>query len=290
MKLDSRLVVVPATVVLAAGVGAGAYALGSAVSRDVPEVVTPDTTFVAFLTGDQETPNAGDPDGSGEAVVRIDLATNEICLDLTTTNIDDLTGLHIHNGPPGVAGPIVVDFAGSGPPQVTNRCVTSAQAPAIAANPVTYYVNAHTAPYPSGAIRGQLEPEGSSTYVLPTPVRAFDSRQPNTQGQGALTAGSTTVVDLTTDPTGAIGAIPPDATAAIVTVTITETGGAGFLSVYSNALATAPATSTINWTQSGQDVAVTTTVKIDATDKVKITVGPNGTTDVILDVVGYLAP
>ena len=289
MTPRARLLAIPATVVLMVGVGAGAFAVGRVATRDVPEAVTPDTTFVAYLSGQEETPNAGDPDGAGTADIRIDVATNQICLDLQTTGIDDLTGLHIHRGPAGVAGPVVVDFAGAGTPQITNRCVTSSEASAIAANPVGYYVNAHTGPYPSGAIRGQIEPQANSTYVLPTPVRAFDSRQPNTPGQGALAAGSTTVVDLTTDAAGSVGALPPAAVAAIVTVTITETGGAGFLTVYSNALGSAPATSTINWTQSGQDVAVTTTVKLDATDKIKVTVGPNGSTDVIIDVIGYLA-
>ena len=57
--------------------------------------------------------------------------------------------------------------------------------------------------------------------------------------------------------------------------------------MYSNPLPTAPATSTINW--NGHDVAVTTTVKIDpATGNAKVTIGPDGGTDLIIDVLGYL--
>ena len=74
-----------------------------------------------------------------------------------------------------------------------------------------------------------------------------------------------------------------------MTVTATGTAAAGFLTLYSASLTTTPATSTINWVATGQDVATTTTVAVDATSKVKITAGPtaaNGT-DVIVDVIGY---
>jgi hypothetical protein len=124
----------------------------------------------------------------------------------------------------------------------------------------------------------------SETHLLPTPVRVFDSRVANSLGDPALEANTTTVVDLTP---AAIGSLAPDATGALVTVTATDVLAAGFLSVYSNALATAPATSTLNW--NGHDVAVTTTVKVDATGSVKVTIGPDGAADVVIDVLGYVS-
>jgi hypothetical protein len=56
-----------------------------------------------------------------------------------------------------VAGPIVVALK---PPTsgVSGGCTRAAPAlvSAIVANPSNYYVNVHNAPYPEGAIRGQL--------------------------------------------------------------------------------------------------------------------------------------
>ena len=111
----------------------------------------------------------------------------------------------------------------------------------------------------------------------------YDSRLPNSLGTPALESNSTTVVDLTP---AALGSLPPGATAALVNITATDVRAAGFATVYSNALATAPSTSTINW--NGHDVAITTTVKVDATGSVKVTIGPDGGTDLIIDVLGYL--
>ena len=48
-----------------------------------------------------------------------------------------------------------------------------------------------------------------------------------------------------------------------------------------------PATSTINWTQSDQAVATTTTVAVDREGKIKLTAGQNST-HVIVDVLGFI--
>ena len=86
--------------------------------------------------------------------------------------------------------------------------------------------------------------------------------------------------------------MPPGATAAIVTLTVTETGtgvggAGGFLTMYSAALASPPATSSINWSGADQNIAVTTQVAVDASGSVKVTAGANAT-HFVVDVVGYL--
>jgi hypothetical protein len=253
------------------------------------------------MDGNQEVtatgaPGAGDPDGSGFANITVDTVTDQVCVDLFTSNVDPLIAMHIHRGPAGVNGPIVVDFMYSGVPQIdplTPLCVAGgAVADEIAANPLSFYLNAHTntpvtGVFPNGAIRGQLEPLQVLSTLLPTPVRVYDSRQPNSVGTPALAPLSTTTIDLSA--AGPLGAIPPGATGALVNVTITDTTVSGFATVYSAALAAVPATSTINWVLPGQDVAVQTAVKIDATGSVKVTIGPNGGTDLIIDVIGYLS-
>lgn len=111
--------------------------------------------FKALLAGANETPAAGDPDGSGRATVRI--KGTRVCFTLKSTSIDAPVAAHIHRGAAGAAGPVVVDlFAGAA---TKKECVTttSEQAAAIRQDPRGFYVNVHTAAFPDGAIRGQLQ-------------------------------------------------------------------------------------------------------------------------------------
>ena len=72
---------------------------------------------------------------------------------------NSVTAAHIHQGPAGTNGGVVVnfaalvngtlDFSGSVP-------VAQATLDAIAANPAGYYLNIHTTAVPGGEIRGQL--------------------------------------------------------------------------------------------------------------------------------------
>ena len=91
------------------------------------------------------------------------------------------------------------------------------------------------------------------------------------------------------DSTAAIVvAVPPGATGAIVTLTVTDTvGNGGFLKLYSAALTAPPSASSINWFGAGQNLAVTTQVAVDAAGQVKVTDGANRT-NFLIDVIGYL--
>ena len=111
--------------------------------------------FKARLSGANEVPGPGDPDGSGRAMIRI--KGTQVCFTLKVDNVDALAAAHIHEGAAGVAGPVVVDlFAGT---VKKKGCVTtSAQIAAeIRKSPREYYVNVHNAAYPAGAVRGQLQ-------------------------------------------------------------------------------------------------------------------------------------
>lgn len=115
--------------------------------------------LTATLTGAAEVPGPGDPDGRGQATIRLNQGQGRVCFVLTASNITlPAAAAHIHVGGSTVAGPVVVGLT---PPDATGTsfgCV-SAQRDLIAAirkNASNYYVNVHTSDYPAGAIRGQL--------------------------------------------------------------------------------------------------------------------------------------
>ena len=115
------------------------------------------TRLTTTMSGAQEVPGPGDPDGSGTAVVRLTKGQSEVCVTLTVTGIAPATAAHIHVGQAGVAGPVVVPlFPPSG--GSSSGCLTADRAliKDITQNPENYYVNVHNAEYPAGAVRGQL--------------------------------------------------------------------------------------------------------------------------------------
>ena len=65
-------------------------------------------TLGVTLTGLQEVPGPGDPDGNGTVEVRVDPRSGEICWNLYARQIEPATAAHIHRGPAGTAGPPVV--------------------------------------------------------------------------------------------------------------------------------------------------------------------------------------
>ncbi len=119
---------------------------------------------VASLNGAQETGPA-DPDGTGSAMVTLNVGQDRVCWTVTWTAIDTPTAYHIHHAAAGVAGPVVLPFTMGGA-FVPNGCRTGLDAPALLQDivdfPDQYYVNIHNAAFPGGAIRGQLSVPGSA--------------------------------------------------------------------------------------------------------------------------------
>jgi hypothetical protein len=112
----------------------------------------------ADLLGANEVPGPGDPDGSGSFSATFNPGTGEVCYSYETTGVDTLLAAHIHRGTADVAGPVVI---GLPPTSATggSGCVTADRdlIRAIMHDPSAYYFNVHNAPYPAGALRGQLE-------------------------------------------------------------------------------------------------------------------------------------
>lgn len=122
-----------------------------------PAQASPTTAFQTTLLGANEAPAAGDPDGRGNAVVRVDAATGEICWNVTTHGTADLVAGHLHRKAPGAqSGPVVQAFALTTSDSLRGCAVNLAVASGLLADPAEYYVNVHTADFPAGAMRGDL--------------------------------------------------------------------------------------------------------------------------------------
>ncbi len=149
--------------------------LVSACARDASSPVTPlvepaavklpgaangGRPLTASLSGDQEVPFPGDPDGSGFATVTLNQGLGEVCWEISVSNITlPSFGAHIHVGPVGVPGPVVVPLSPPDAGGASTGCASGVDADLIKAirqDPAGYYVNVHTVDFPPGAVRGQL--------------------------------------------------------------------------------------------------------------------------------------
>jgi hypothetical protein len=119
------------------------------------------------LTGDQEaTPTCappavcGDPDALGYMKLVVIPARDVVCFTTRWWDIDGtVVAAHIHQGPVGVAAPVVVPlFAGSFDGSDRTRACMPANGltGAINDDPAAFYVNIHSSVFPAGAIRAQL--------------------------------------------------------------------------------------------------------------------------------------
>jgi CHRD domain-containing protein len=115
-------------------------------------------TLLVTLTGTQEAPGPGDPDGTGNAEIRVAPAQGQVCWTLNARGVDPATAAHIHRGPAGIAGPPVLTLT---TPDAAGRSEGCAAVEPMLARQLSvmgheFYVNVHTGPHPAGAIRGQL--------------------------------------------------------------------------------------------------------------------------------------
>ncbi len=118
------------------------------------------TTLSTTLTGAEEVPGPGDPNGKGSITLDVYLS-GRICYTAKVQAIAGVAAAHIHEAPAGAAYGVVVNLRPDLADRMGNKlsyCVTTTpqQARDIITNPTEYYVNVHNATYPLGAIRGQL--------------------------------------------------------------------------------------------------------------------------------------
>ena len=98
---------------------------------------------------------------TGSAHVWLNQGQEEVCFSIETEGLTTgAIAAHIHSGPAGANGGVVVNFdwANTGDADSAAGCV-SADAGVIKdirQHPDQYYVNVHNSTVPSGAVRGQL--------------------------------------------------------------------------------------------------------------------------------------
>jgi hypothetical protein len=146
-----------------------------------------DMVATATLTGAEEVPDPGDPDGIGTANVTFKSDTGEVCWDIKVSNLTlPSLGSHIHEGAKGVAGPIVVPFSPPDANGVASGCTKpdAALVARIMQTPENFYVNVHTNDFKAGAIRGQLGMSASGAAPAPAPALMPDTAA----GSGSLAA------------------------------------------------------------------------------------------------------
>lgn len=114
--------------------------------------------LIAYLHGSKEVPGPGDADGRGDTNVTMNKEAGKLCVSMHVSHIEPATAAHIHKGPKGVAGPVVVPLPTPDSNGYAEGCVDVDETllKEIKHNPSEYYVNVHNAQYPNGAIRGQL--------------------------------------------------------------------------------------------------------------------------------------
>jgi hypothetical protein len=152
-----RHVVAPALIAVTLSlIGCGGSSSSS--SSPPPSAVSsrPTTLYTVSMTGTAETPK-GAPHGRGIAIIAFHGAST-VCFRFSHLHgFLDATVAHIHSGPIGHAGPVLVALS-SGSKLHHRGClaISPSVSRRIWEQPRAYYVNVHSQQYPRGAVRAQL--------------------------------------------------------------------------------------------------------------------------------------
>lgn len=132
---------------------AGAMALVAGLAG---QAIAKPVTLVATLGGGAETAG-GDPDGVGGFKADVDDESGDFCFTLWADKTAKPTMAHVHEGSAGNDGKPVATIDVTGKDSDDCIAMEPELLKKIIAAPGAYYVNIHTADFPKGAVRGQLE-------------------------------------------------------------------------------------------------------------------------------------
>jgi hypothetical protein len=162
----------------------------------------------SVLTGANEFPGPGDPDGFGMAVFYNQGGGTSYAI--LVQGIGAPNASHLHRGAPGVAGPVVITLASSFPNNLATGSFTASNALSneFIANPLNFYVDVHNAEFPDGAIRGPVT-TAMYAFAIYFPIVGKAAGLNNTQFVADLrivnTTSSPALVQLEFFPGGAAG-------------------------------------------------------------------------------------
>ncbi|MDH3605413.1 MAG: CHRD domain-containing protein [Acidimicrobiia bacterium] len=111
--------------------------------------------FDVELSGSEVVPGPGLPGGSAAVSINV-TAGGEVCFTFDIAAVPGVTAAHIHQGPAGSSGPVVVDFGVNGGDSFGCVNTDTAIAVDILNTPENYFVNVHSTAHPAGAVRGQM--------------------------------------------------------------------------------------------------------------------------------------
>jgi hypothetical protein len=165
-------------------IGAGAAGAALLVLFSAGPALAEEVRVTGSGSGAEEAPDPGEEGATIEADFTIDTESGAITYTVSVAgNAEEAMAAHIHRAPPGEAGDVVVelDAAAVNSGQEATAEADPAVAAEIAASPADFYVNAHSASFPGGFARAQLEAaaptsvpsgDGSSASTLPTLIGA----------------------------------------------------------------------------------------------------------------------
>jgi hypothetical protein len=148
---------------------------------------TPTRVFRVTLVGEAETP-AADPVATGTATIRLRAGKPQVCYSIAARDLSGAAAAaHIHRGAAGTEGPVIIPLRTPNAAGKSSGCAKASKAlvKAMLRRPSAYYVNVHTAEFPSGAIRAQL---AGSRPVLGTilHLQLKGTSEPNATGSAVL--------------------------------------------------------------------------------------------------------
>jgi len=110
------------------------------------------------MSGAEEVPGPGDPDGAGEASITLNHGLGEICFEIRVSKLATVTAAHIHEAAEGASGPKRLELSPVPSFGFSQGCQPADQelVKRMIQNPSGFYMNIHTVEFPGGAVRGQL--------------------------------------------------------------------------------------------------------------------------------------
>lgn len=128
-------------------------------------------------------------------------------------------------------------------------------------------------------------------YLLPTPIRLHDSRNPHPGGPlftGRLASGAARTISTERDDAGEpTELIVGFYTGALVNLTIVDTAGSGFMTVGNPSPTGRPTTSNVNWTTDGQTLANLAVVRLHESN-LSVFAGGGGSAHIVVDLLALI--